>query len=282
MKRIVSIQDLSCVGKCSLGVALPVLSVMGLECVALPTALLSAHTAFDGFYSRDLTDTLAPILAHWKKLELHFDAVYSGYLGSCAQVQAVQALFDAHPAALHFADPAMGDHGRLYSGVDPALSAEMRRLCSRASVITPNLTEASLLTGLAYEAQPSDSEVQKLLDALLALGVPTAMITGIRRGDGKIRVAVAERSGVRFCVENEDVPGVYHGTGDLFASVCAGAMTRGVPTAEAVKLAAQTVSRAIAATRAAPDARWYGVQFESCLAELPALVRENIREENLR
>lgn len=279
MKRIVSIQDLSCVGKCSLGIALPVLSVMGLEAVALPTALLSAHTVFDGFYSLDLTEALSPITAHWQAMNLKFDAVCSGYLGSSAQVRTLEALFDANEGALRFVDPVLGDHGRLYSGMDAAMVEVMRALVRRASVITPNVTEASLLTGLPYTPSPSEAEVSKLLDALLSLGAQTAIVTGIRRGDGKIRVAAASQNGARFRAENEDIPGIYHGTGDLFAAVCAGSLTLGADAQDAVALAAETVSRAIAETCGASDARWYGVQFEPCLETLCARVRAITRKE---
>ncbi len=279
MKRIVSIQDLSCVGKCSLGVALPVFSVMGLEAVALPTALLSAHTAFDGFYSLDLTETLAPIAAHWQAMDLKFDAVCSGYLGSCVQARMLETLFDENEDALHFVDPVLGDHGRLYSGMDAAMVEAMRALVRRASVITPNLTEASLLTGLPYTDAPDEAEVSRLLDALLSLGAQTAILTGIRSGDGNIRVAAASQNGAHFYAENEYIQGIYHGTGDLFAAVCAGSLTLGVSAQDAVALAAETVGRAIAETRRADDARWYGVQFEPCLATLFARVREITRKE---
>ncbi len=281
MKRIVSIQDLSCVGKCSLGIALPVLSVMGLECAALPTALLSAHTAFDGFFCRDLTDCIGPIMAHWQDAGLRFDAIATGYLGSCAQVRLVEAMFDRFDVPLHFVDPVMADHGRLYSGVDPELPQQMRRLVRRADMITPNVTEACLLTGLPYDPQPADAALERLLDGLLALDVDTAVITGIRHGDGLVRTAAASRSGERFSVEGPDIPGVFHGTGDLFAAVCAGALTLGLTAKSAVSLAARFVAEALEQTRRDPDARWYGVQFEPVLARLPELLCETKMKEDL-
>ena len=181
MKRIATIQDLSCVGKCSLGIAMPILSAMGIECAALPTAVLSAHTAFDGFVCTDLTAQLAPIAAHWKALGLRFDALYTGYLASPAQVAFVEAFFDSFGRAdtLVFVDPVMADQGRLYAGFDAGFPEKMRRLCARADIVTPNVTEACLLTGMEYRELHEESYLRELLEGLISFGPRTAIITAV-------------------------------------------------------------------------------------------------------
>ena len=251
MKRIATVQDLSCVGKCSLSIALPVLSAMGVECCVMPTAILSAHTAFDGFVSRDLTDLLAPVSAHWQQLGLTFDALYTGYLASPAQVDFVEAFFDRFGGkhTLRFVDPVMADQGRLYAGFDDGFPEKMRLLCARADIITPNITEACLLTGTLYREQHDEDYVRALLEKLLAFGPRTVILTGVRPADGRMGVAAM----------------VFHGTGDLFASVCVGYLTLGRSTAEAIRRASEYVVRTLRVTAQNPDARWYGVDFETTL-----------------
>ena len=270
MKRIVSIQDFSCVGKCSQSIALPVLSAMGLECAALPTVLLSAHTAFDGFYSRELTDSITPITDHWKKLGLRFDAIYTGYLGSAEQIALVERVIADFGAdgALIFVDPVMADHGRLYAGIAPDFPERMKSLCRLADVITPNVTEACLLTGETYRERHEAAFVRSLLEKLLLLGAKTAIVTGIRADDTHMGVAVLDAAGDFSLHETDYIPSVFYGTGDLFASTCAGALTLGMPAAEAIALAADYVVKTIRATADDPDARWYGVNFEQTLPYL--------------
>lgn len=190
MKRIVTMQDLSCIGKCSLTVALPVLSAMGLECVVLPTAVLSAHTAFEGFRYEPLS--LTPVADHWQQLGLQFDMIYTGYLGGRAQVDQALDFFTRFPA-MRLVDPVMADHGALYAGLEPDFPAVLRTLCAQADLITPNITEACLLTGLEYRETHDDSYIRTLLERLLALGARTAILTG--RPDG----AGPRRRGVHGC-----------------------------------------------------------------------------------
>lgn len=275
MKRIISIQDLSCLGKCSQTVALPVLSAMGHECLVLPTALLSAHTAFDGFYSRELTDSFAPILAHWRRLGLRFDAIYTGFLASAGQVRQVEAIFDEFSAAdtLRFVDPAMADRGALYPGFERDFPLAMARLCSRADIITPNVTEACLLTQTPWQEHYDAAFVRLLLDRLLQLGPRTAILTGLTVCGGHIGVAAMSRDGVLHLHTADYHPSVCHGTGDLFAATCVGALLRGRPVEEAIALAADYVSATIAATVADPGARWYGVNFEQTLPRLMELLK---------
>lgn len=268
MKRIASIQDFSCLGKCSQTVALPVLSAMGLECAALPTALLSAHTAFDGFVSYDLTPQLSQLTAHWRQLELQFDAIYTGYLGAAEQIDVMLRFFDVFPAPLHFVDPVMGDHGRLYAGFDDGFPKQLRRLCSRADVLTPNVTEACLLTETEYRALHSQDYLRTLLKELLALGAKNAVVTGIRLDERTTGVAAMQQDGALWLHTTEYLPSVFHGAGDLFAAVAVGALTLGQSLTEALTLAAEHTALTLRVTLADPDRRWYGVNFESTLPEL--------------
>ena len=181
MKRIASIQDISCLGRCSLTVALPVISALGVECAIVPTAVLSAHTAFPGFVSRDLTDQLDAIAAHWQAQHVHFDALYTGYIASVPQVQQVLDFFDAvkSPDTMIFVDPAMADHGKLYSGFGPDFPAAMARVVARADVAMPNLTEACLLTGTPYREDMDEPMARELLQKVAALGAKKVVLTGV-------------------------------------------------------------------------------------------------------
>lgn len=279
MKRIASIQDFSCIGSCSQTIALPVLSAMGVECVALPTALLSAHTAFDGFVSLDLTPQLPAIIAHWRAMHLRFDAVYTGYLASAEQVGLVGALLDGmdERPALTLIDPVMGDNGALYAGFSDSFPQAMRALCGRADVLTPNVTEACLLTGTAYSPVQDAAQTRRLLERLLELGCRAAVLTGLRV-DGDMAVAALQRDGTGTLVRTSYIPEVFHGTGDLFASTCAGALVQGAPLERAVRLAADYVALTLRRTVQAPDRRWYGVNFQETLPELMARWQE-IKEE---
>lgn len=279
MKRIASIQDFSCIGSCSQTIALPVLSAMGVECAALPTALLSAHTAFDGFVSLDLTPQLPAIIAHWRAMHLRFDAVYTGYLASAEQVGLVDALLDGmdERPALTLIDPVMGDNGALYAGFSDAFPQAMRALCGRADVLTPNVTEACLLTGTAYSPVQDAAQTRRLLERLLELGCRAAVLTGLRV-DGDMAVAALQRDGTETLVRTSYIPEVFHGTGDLFASTCAGALVQGAPLERAVRLAADYVALTLRRTMQASDRRWYGVNFQETLPELMARWQE-IKEE---
>lgn len=267
MKRIVTMQDLSCVGKCSLGIALPILSVMGLECACLPTQLLSAHTVFEGFYSRDLSDSFAPIVSHWKQADLSFDGLYTGFLGSLDQVASARSLAEYfhREGKLCFVDPAMADGGQLYHGVDSAMPQAMKELCGCAQIITPNVTEACLLSGSDYRERHDRAYILQLLEALLSLGVDTAIITGIRTDDLHMGVAAMDRNATPVFHFTEYIPSVFHGTGDLFAATCAGALMLDYSPAEAIALAADYVFYTIGITAADPAARWYGVNFEQTI-----------------
>lgn len=270
MKRIVTIQDISCVGKCSLTVALPVLSAMGVETAVIPTAVLSAHSVFPEFTFRDLTEELLPIARHWNSQGLTFDAVYTGYLGSREQIDVVSAVIDtvAGPDTLIFVDPAMADQGRLYAGFDGAFARKMAELCRRADYIDPNVTEACFLTGTPYREVYGEDYVDMLLDKLRELCSGTVILTGVRLEKGRTGVVSVDPAGKKSAYFHETIPGQFHGTGDVFSSVVVGALMGGAGLTDALRLAAEFTCECIRCTVADPDSRWYGVSFERALPYL--------------
>ncbi|MFA5561409.1 MAG: pyridoxamine kinase [Eubacteriales bacterium] len=272
MKRIVTIQDLSGVGKCSLGIALPVISAMGVESACLPTAVLSTHTAFPGFTFHDLTGEIKPISEHWKSQGITFDAVYTGYLGSFAQIELVSRFIRdfKRPENIVFIDPAMGDAGRLYPGFSPAFAREMGRLCAQADITVPNLTEACFLLDLPYEEAPDQQTVREMLRRLCGMGAKRAAITGVGFASGNTGVMMYDASAdTFFAYEHLRQPSHFHGTGDLFASACVGALMNGLGYEQSLVLAADYTAYTIEQTLLDPHRRTYGVQFE---ATIPALL----------
>ena len=281
MKRVVTIQDISCFGKCSITVALPILSCMGLETVLLPTAVLSTHTMFPHPVIRDLSDLLEPIVAHWESLQLQFDGIYSGYLASIRQVQITREFLhefskdkEDHPV-LRFVDPAMADHGRLYSGFNKDFVIAMSKLSSDADIIVPNLTESCLLTGMPYREDGGEDYLRELLAGLGKLCGGTAAITGIGLSAGHTGVVAETKENGRqefFSCQSARIPLSYHGTGDIFASVTVGALMRGFPPKEALQTAVDYVSRTISVTAEDPARTGknekFGVNFEETLPEL--------------
>ncbi len=271
-KRIVTIQDISCLGKCSLTVALPIISAMGIETVILPTAVLSTHTGgFSNYTFRDLTEDISPIAAHWKEIGLSFDAVYTGYLGSISQLSLMEQFFDqfAKEDTLTVVDPVMGDHGRLYSGFTPDFPKAMARLCKRADLILPNLTEAAFLLGEEYRENYTEAEMQELLVRLAGLGAKNVILTGVSFcNDKNGAMAYSAKTGRFFSYYNENIPSTFHGTGDIFASVCTGALTRGLSLEQTVQLAVDFTLACIKATAEDAKDRWYGVNFEACIPKL--------------
>ena len=275
MKRVVSIQDISCLGKCSLTVALPIISAMGVETCVVPTAVLSTHTGgFSGFTFHDLTQEVAPIAAHWKKEGITFDAIYTGYLGSFEQIQLVSDFFDQFGGenTLIYADTAMADTGVLYTGFTPEFAREMGKLCGKADVIVPNLTEAAFMLGEEYVGEDYDEAyIKGLLQRLTGLGCKVAVLTGVSFEKGKIgAMAYDSSTGTYASYFNEELPVRFHGTGDVFASACVGALMNGKDLTGALKIAVDYTLECIRDTQNDPDARWYGVNFESAI---PMLVR---------
>lgn len=264
MNRVLSVQDLSCLGKCSLTVALPVLSGMGCAATALPTTLLSTHTAFPNPHRRSLTEDLMPICEHWKSIGAQFDTVATGYLADPQQVEAVSDVLDAFPEALHIVDPVMGDHGRLYSSITEEHVQAMAALCRRADVILPNVTEAAMLTGLPYRETADPAYYRALLTGMAAFGAKAVVITGVSLEDGKLGCFGMDENG-EFSCQNEKIDRQCHGTGDLFAAVVAGAMTRGKTARQAASMAAEFTRLVVENT---PEATPFGVEFEKCLPML--------------
>lgn len=266
-RRVAAVHDLSGFGKCSLTVALPVLSAAGLECACLPTAVLSTHTGgFEGFTYRDLTQDIAPMAHHWKTLDLHFDAMYSGFLGSFEQLRLVSDFFDAFRTEdnLIFVDPVMADHGALYSIFTPEFPKGMAGLCSKADIIVPNMTEAAMLLGEPFLEAPYTREyIETTLRRLAELGAKKIVLTGVAFDGELLGVACydreAEETGYVF---SEKIPGFYHGTGDVFASALLAALLKGMPLAKAARVAVDFTTLSIRRTREAGTDVRYGVNFE--------------------
>ena len=273
LKRVVSIQDISCLGKCSLTVALPVISAMGHETCIIPTAVLSAHTAFSDFTFRDLTQDITPISNHWKKENFHFDAIYTGYLGSFEQIDLMKQFFDDFKSTetLIFVDPAMADNGILYKGFTPDFAKHMGTLCAKADMIVPNLTEASFMLGIPYKTDYKENDVKDILKKLADLGAKYNVLTGISLKAGELGVmAYDSEKNEFFYYANEHLPYNFHGTGDVFASSCCGALTSGFSYQDALKIATDFTVESMKKTIAEKEHIWYGVDFE---AALPYLIR---------
>lgn len=274
MKRILTIQDISCVGKCSLTVALPIISAMGVEAAVIPTAVLSTHTMFSGFTFHDLTGEITPITEHWKKEKIDFDAIYTGYLGSFEQLALVEKIFDDFKTEsnLIIVDPVMGDAGKLYKGFSQEFAFSMAKLCGKADVILPNLTEAAYMLGEEYIGNDySEDDVKTLLRRLCELGAKTAVITGVSLEKGRVGVmALESASGAYFYYDREHLPAAYHGTGDIYASAFTGAVSRGYSINEALKIATDYTVECIRLTLEDKNGRDYGVNFEEAI---PFLVK---------
>ena len=276
--RVAAVHDMCGYGKCSLGVAIPVLSAAGIDVCPVPTALFSAHTKFPVFYMHDTTSMLEEYLDAWQKEGIDLDGVYSGFLGSAEQVAVIQRLYREYPHALRIVDPVMGDAGQKYPTYTDELCQAMAGLVDGADVLTPNLTEASILTGIAYEGQDVPvAFVQKNADKLLEMGAKTVVLKGVvHAGEQVIRnyIANAEVNGGAVDeVESELLPYMLHGTGDLFASGLTAAIYTGRTLREAVEFAGTLVRDAMEITRDQPDYETRGVSFEPVLGEVAALLK---------
>ncbi|MBQ3378116.1 MAG: pyridoxamine kinase [Synergistaceae bacterium] len=271
IKRVLSIQDISCLGKCSQTIALPVLSALGSEAVMLPTALLSTHTMFKNFTFKDLSDQIEPIINHWKSEGVKFDAVYTGYIGSEAQIEQVKNIFKEFKDkdTLIFIDPVMADNGKLYPAFDMNYVKKNAELCACADIIVPNITEACLMTGVEYKEKYDENYIKLLLDKLNALGAKINLLTGVSLEDGKTGVMGYDNiKGEYYLYQNKRINAVYHGTGDLFSSVCVGEILKGLDWRDAARIAADYTAHTIEVTLESPEKPWYGVNFEETLPEL--------------
>lgn len=272
--RVLTIQDISCVGQCSLTVALPVISACGVETAVLPSAVLSTHTGgFSGFTFRDLTDDMPAIEAHWQKEGLSFDAVYTGYLGSTRQIDYVLSILASSrkPQAPAIIDPAMADNGKLYAGFDQTFVEAMKKLCAAADYVLPNITEASLLTDTEYRTKYNRAYIDTLLERLHALGAKNVILTGVSYEEERTGVVISE-GGQYSYYEHEKCPNSCHGTGDIYASAFTGALCRGKKAAEAAAIAADYTLACIKET-ALEENHWYGAKFEPMLGQLIAALQ---------
>lgn len=272
--RIAAVHDLCGYGKCSLGVAIPVLSAAGCDVCPVPTSLFSAHTRFPVFHMHDTTDMLAPYLDAWVAEGIQLDAIYSGFLGAAEQVGAIQRLYREHPNALRIVDPVMGDGGSKYPTYTDELCAAMGNLVNGADVLTPNLTEASILTGIPYQGQDVDEDyVRTMIDALVALGAKTVVLKGIvHEGEPIIRNYVAGADLAFEELSSELLPYMLHGTGDLYASGLLAAIMAGRSLYDAVDFAGSFVRDAMRITCQQPDYEVRGVSFETELGKVAALL----------
>ena len=274
-KRLLTIQDISCVGQCSLTVALPIISACGIETAVLPSAVLSTHTAgFSGYTFRDLTEDMPAIKDHWIKENIKFDGIYTGYLGSTKQIDYVADIFDSvgNENCIKVVDPAMADNGSLYPGFDADFVEAMKGLCAKADYLVPNITEASFLTDMEYKTEYDKAYIDELISKMCALGAKNIILTGVSYEKGKTGVVVFEKGEYSY-YEHEFLPNSCHGTGDIYASAFVGALVRGKSAYDSAKIAADYTVECIKAT-AEEENHWYGAKFEPVLAKLIKLIEE--------
>ena len=278
MKRNVTIQDISCVGKCSLTVALPIISAMGIETVVIPTAVLSTHTAFKNFTYRDLTGDLPKIAKHWKQEKFDFDGIYTGYLGSIEQIDILKEFFKQFktPNNFIFIDPVMADNGKLYAGFDENFVKEMKELCKMADIIVPNLTEASYMLGKEYKENYNEQEIKDILIELSNLGPQYIVLTGVSFKNNELGVmSYNKKTNEFFTYFKEKIPAKYHGTGDIFASTLFGAITNNNTLEEGLKIAVDYVWETINDTYKTNKKDVYGVNFETKIPYLIDRIKKN-------
>ncbi len=265
MKRILTIQDISCVGKCSITVALPIISALGIETAIIPTAVLSTHTMFKNFTFVDLADQIAPITNHWKNENIGFDCIYTGYLGSTEQIDMIARVFDDFKTEdnIIIVDPAMADNGKLYPAFDMTFAKTMAKLCAKADIIVPNITEASFMTDMEYKESYDEDYIKEMLKRLSELGAKISILTGVGFKDGFTGVMGYDSENDEYSYYEHDlIDTSFHGTGDVFASTLVGAIGNGLNWQEAVPIAADYTAKCIQLTLDDPNGRDYGVNFE--------------------
>lgn len=268
-KRLLTIQDISCVGQCSLTVALPIISACGIETAILPSSVLSNHTApgFTGWTFTDLTNDMPKILERWLTEKIDFDAFYTGYV-SKTQIPYILDIMKktARKDALRIVDPVMADNGQMYAGFDLDFPNEMKKLCDGADVIMPNLTEACFLLGLEYDPTQTKEKVEKILKDLYKLGSKNVILTGVSFDETKLGTATFNGSTVDYYFAEKQAVSC-HGTGDVFASAVCGALMNGKSLNESAAIGADFVVESIKKTASDKD-HWYGVKFEKALPYL--------------
>ena len=275
LKRVVAVNDMSCFGKCSLTVALPVISACGIETCVLPSAVLSTHTAgFSGYTFRDLTDDMPAIKDHWLKEGIKFDAIYTGYLGSTKQIDYVADIFSSvgQENCLNIVDPAMADNGKLYPGFNEEFVEAMKGLCKKADYLIPNITEAAFLCGMEYKTDYDRAYIDEILEKLTDLGAKNIILTGISYEEGKTGVVVYKKGDYQY-YQHDFLSNSCHGTGDIYASAFVGALVRGKDAYTSAKIAADYVLECIKAT-AEEENHWYGAKFEPVLGKLIEMINK--------
>ncbi|GAB2025935.1 pyridoxamine kinase [Lactovum odontotermitis] len=266
-KNVLAIHDISCVGRCSLTVALPIISAFGVECRILPTAILSTHTGgFTGFTYLDLTDEMQKILKAWEPLKLRFDSIYSGFMASADQIDILKSVAGSHTEALSVIDPVMADNGELYSVFDQNFVEKMKEVVPVADVLIPNITEACLLTDTAYQENLTEDFIEDLASTLQNMGARNIVFTGVSFSSGRIGAAVVNENGDIQYAMAEKQPDSYHGTGDIFGSVLTAELSNGKTLLESAQAACDFVVAAIKETSPEADKK-YGVNFEAALAK---------------
>lgn len=273
--RIAAVHDLCGYGKCSLGIAIPVLSAAGVDVCPVPTGLFSSHTAFPGWYMHDTTSILPDYLAAWKGIEVEIDAVYSGFLGAPEQVDIIRDIYATYPNALRVVDPVMADHGQVYPTYTPELCNAMAELACEADILTPNLTEAAIILGREWTGTNiSDDEAKDLIDALISKGAKNVVLKGIQReGENQIRNFVGGVECDAFEVHNEFIPYMLHGTGDLYCSCLLAGIMAGKSLFEAAWFAGNLTRDAIEVSTKQPHFQERGVSFELLLGKVAALLK---------
>ena len=274
-KRILTIQDISCLGQCSLTVALPVISACGHETCILPSAVLSTHTGgFSGYTVNDLSEDFPAIKNHWLKEGISFDAIYTGYLGSTKQIEYVSDIFDSvkREDAKIIVDPAMADNGKLYWGFDEEYVKGMAYLCSKADIILPNITEACFITGTEYKEKYDEGFVDELISKLKEICSGCVIITGVSYDDSHIHVVISEGDNTTVYTHKK-ISKSYHGTGDIFSSAFVGAYMHDKSKFDAVKIASDYTVKCIENT-VEDDSHWYGTKFETAIKDLVAMIEE--------
>lgn len=276
MKKILTIQDFSCVGKCSLTVAIPIISAFGIEACALPTALLSTHTQFENWSFANLCPEIKPITTAWEKENIKFDGILTGYLGGIDLIESVKGIINrfVEKDGIVLIDPAMGDNGKLYSGFDMNYAKATKTLCAMADVITPNVTEATFMLGMEYKEDYDYDYLLGICKKLHQNGARDVVITGVGKGENTVGV---------FCLLNgTEVYEYYttregkdfHGTGDIYSSAVYGALMSGKTLKEAVRFACGFTGHCIAVTLADQNHSFYGVNFEQCIADITEFVKQ--------
>lgn len=278
MKKIVTVQDISCVGKCSLTVALPIISAMGVETSVLPTAVLSTHTMFKKPAFHDLTGEIANITSHWKSIGLNFDGIYTGYLGSVEQLDLISDFIeDFRGDGFVFIDPVMGDHGKLYSGFNSEFVSRMAGFCGKADIIVPNLTEASLILNIPYVGENyNENYIKDILLGLTSSGAKKAILTGISFEPNQLGVmSYDSESGEFSSCFGEKLGGTFHGTGDIFASTCVGALANDFALKDALKIATDYTCECIRLTVGETRNKAFGVNFEKAIPMLVSAIQKH-------